>query len=676
MRSEASWRWASAGQSVLKHEYRVSDSMSVGALSYLKAAIMHNGPMESAKTQRCGDELVADLTFVCGARGVHLRTHSWSGHGTRQRGKGIVDRCCFTGCDLQYLEMYCAKPNNKGKRRTTATTPQPTTTQRIVVEQFQAVFQKRLLETMGPPDKEETARVPGTEALGVQTRLVQLRHTGRLEGEQPRKDVVTEVNGKDGPVRSDEARDGDRSGLKRISAMFSSIRRGRRDRVKDQPPLEPVGPAPVDHTAREQRYQSGQYFFEYLVVVSLKSKEGTYQPQITYQFPKKDGMVRFQKEEEEKTLKALTLFCFPEGINWAPLTEYRSETFSFVLTEIDGSRRNGYCRRLLPHGNGARPPEAFCIISRLACFGLFSNIFDEVEKRRQISMAMIYPFMQKLREAPFPAPGNTVEIESFIPDSGTGIIRLTRPLDSWLEHVNFDTLFQCLTEEEVMVVFASAVLERRIVFIAEELGTLSQVIHAVTALLYPFTWQHTFISIVPEILIDVVMAPTPYLLGVQKRLLDQVTDQTDLLVVDLSEDKEETFIASIGDEKTILPPKLQEEILQALKNRKEKATVEDLNRVVSEAFLLFFVKTVGHYASYVTRHSKEEPGVFQKRNFYKAIDSKTTRHFVKKFLQTQMFDLFIQEVEQQHPGPQQGIFHKKVVEYQEKIKREKKTRKH
>lgn len=58
---------------------------------------------------------------------------------------------------------------------------------------------------------------------------------------------------------------------------------------------------------------------------------------------------------------------------------------------------------------------------------------------------------------------------------------------------------------------------------------LSQVLHAVAALLYPFTWQHTFISIVPEILIDVVMAPTPYLLGVQKRLLDQVLqDQSDV----------------------------------------------------------------------------------------------------------------------------------------------------
>uniref|UniRef100_A0A671VR25 DENN/MADD domain containing 2Da n=1 Tax=Sparus aurata TaxID=8175 RepID=A0A671VR25_SPAAU len=424
-------------------------------------------------------------------------------------------------------------------------------------------------------------------------------------------------------------------------------------------------PMVANETSRQHRYVSGQYFFEYLVVVSLKKAKGSssYEPQITYQFPKRDGMARFQKEEEEKTLKAITLFCFPEGINWAPLTEYHSETFSFVLTEIDGSRRNGYCRRLLPGGQGARPPEAYCIISSLACFGLFSKIFDEVEKRRQISMAMIYPFMQKLREAPFPAPGNTVEIKSFIPESGTEIISLTRPLDSWLEHVNFATLFRCLKDEEVLLVFAAAVLERRIVFIADELGTLSQVIHAVTALLYPFTWQHTFISIVPEILIDVVMAPTPYLLGVQKHLLDL---SNICVYVNYK-----IFLLQIGDESSILPPKLQSEILEALSHRQEAPSVEELNRVVSEAFLHFFVKTVGHYASYVKYGRAGEPGVFEKRSFYKAIESKTTRHFVKKFIQTQMFDLFIQEVEQQHPGPQQGIFHTKILEYQEKKKRDK-----
>ncbi|XP_034027549.1 DENN/MADD domain containing 2Da isoform X1 [Thalassophryne amazonica] len=484
-------------------------------------------------------------------------------------------------------------------------------------------------------------------------------------GEQPKGDLNSGAEGK----HSTDDGGGQSGTLKRFSAMWSSFRRGKTDRAKHAEPTEPVDPMVVGNPSRQHRYASGQYFFEYLVVVSLKKTDGgSYEPQITYQFPKRDGMVKSQREEEQKTLKAITLFCFPEGINWAPLTEYHSETFSFVLTELDGSRRNGYCRRLLPGGKGARPPEAYCIISRLACFGLFSKIFDEVEKRRQISMAMIYPFMQKLREAPFPAPGNTVEIKSFIPEAGTEIIRLTRPLDSWLEHVDFSTLFHCLTDEEVLLVFAAAVLERRIVFIADELSTLSQVIHAVAALLYPFTWQHTFISIVPEILIDVVMAPTPYLLGVQKRLLDLVTDQGDLLVVDLSE-KEDTFIVSIGDESSILPPKLQNEILDLLKERKETSSVEELNRVVSEAFLLFFVKTVGHYASYVKYPHTGESGVFEKRRFYKGIESKTTRHFVKKFIQTQMFDLFIQEVEQQQL--QQGIFHRKIKEYQESKKRDK-----
>ncbi|KAK7883944.1 hypothetical protein WMY93_027067 [Mugilogobius chulae] len=479
--------------------------------------------------------------------------------------------------------------------------------------------------------------------------------------EQPRGALISDIPARNDwdirrPSPSGEDAGGRQGALKRISAMFTAFHKGKKERAKDPEPLEPLGPL-VEDTSRQQRYASGQYFFEYLVVVSLKKGKdpGSYEPHISYQFPKRDGMGRHQKEEEEKILKAITLFCFPEGINWAPLTEYHSETFSFVITELDGSRRNGYCRRLLPGGKGARPPEAYCIISRLACFGLFSKIFDEVEKRRQISMAMIYPFMQKLREASFPAPGNTVEIKSFIPESGTEIIRLTRPLDSWLEHVNFEILFQCLKEEEVLVVFSAAVLERRILFMADELSTLSQVLHAVAALLYPFTWQHTFISIVPKILMDVVMAPTPYLLGVQKSLLGQLYDTVDLLVVDLSEDKQETFTYSIGDEKSILPHKFQTEILESLRGRKQASNSGPLR-------LLRQVQPPG------------ESGVFEKRNFYKAIESKSTRHFVKKFIQTQMFDLFIQEVEQQHPGPQQGVFYRKILEYHEKKKQEKAKR--
>lgn len=99
----------------------------------------------------------------------------------------------------------------------------------------------------------------------------------------------------------------------------------------------------------------------------------------------RENLLKGQKEEEERLLQAIPLFCFPDGNNWAPVTEFTrylprcgvlamvshpmpshpwglwagrailfpcvvspcSETFSFVLTNVDGSRKIGYCRRLL-----------------------------------------------------------------------------------------------------------------------------------------------------------------------------------------------------------------------------------------------------------------------------------------------------------------------------------------
>lgn len=76
---------------------------------------------------------------------------------------------------------------------------------------------------------------------------------------------------------------------------------------------------------RERSHTLGRSpFFEYLVVVSVKRKghglNKGYEPQIVYQFPK--AINQSQTEEEERNLQAITLFCFPDGVNWAPLTEY------------------------------------------------------------------------------------------------------------------------------------------------------------------------------------------------------------------------------------------------------------------------------------------------------------------------------------------------------------------
>ncbi|XP_023267322.1 insulin-like growth factor I [Seriola lalandi dorsalis] len=111
-------------------------------------------PSEAARL-RCGSDLLSDLIFVCGDRGIYLGKGTWSGYGARPRGKGIVDQCCRpAGCELQHLEMYCAKP--KIQQHITAypatTTAAHTTTQLDVEQQFQAVFHKRLVEHLGTPN--------------------------------------------------------------------------------------------------------------------------------------------------------------------------------------------------------------------------------------------------------------------------------------------------------------------------------------------------------------------------------------------------------------------------------------------------------------------------------------------------------------------------------------------
>nr|XP_020039963.1 DENN domain-containing protein 2D isoform X5 [Castor canadensis] len=284
-------------------------------------------------------------------------------------------------------------------------------------------------------------------------------------------------------------------------------------------------------------------------------------------------------------------------------------------------------------------------------------------------MAVIYPFMQGLREAAFPAPGKTVTLKSFIPDSGTEFISLTRPLDSHLEHVDFSSLLHCLHFEQIIQIFASAVLERKIIFLADGLSTLSQCIHAAAALLYPFSWAHTYIPVVPESLLATVCCPTPFMVGVQMRFRQEVMDSPmeEVLLVDLCKG---TFLLSVGDEKDILPPKLQDDILSSLgQGINELKTAEQINEHVSGPFVKFFVKTVGHYASYIKWEANGQ-GRFQERSFCKALTSKTNRRFVKKFVKTQLFSLFIQEAEKSKNSPA-GYFQQKILEYEEQKKQKK-----
>uniref|UniRef100_A0A8C1R8L1 DENN/MADD domain containing 2C n=1 Tax=Cyprinus carpio TaxID=7962 RepID=A0A8C1R8L1_CYPCA len=430
---------------------------------------------------------------------------------------------------------------------------------------------------------------------------------------------------------------------------------------------------PGYHTLERDLIQlQEQQLFQQFVVVSLRkaSPGNTYIPEITQQFPTKfEKSSRLSREAEDR-LRAIPKFCFPDCQDWRPSSDHNSETFSFVLTGEDGSRLFGYCRKILPSGKGKRLPEVHCIISRLGCFNLFSKILEEVERRREISPALVHPFMHSVMEAPFPAPGRTITVKSFLPGSGNEVLTLCRPVDSRLEHVDFESLLQCLSVTRLLQVFASLLLERRVIFIADKLSVLSRCAHSALALLYPFTWQHTFVPVLPASMLDICCSPTPFVMGALSPSLPEVLDMPieEVLIVDLCADK---FVVQLGDEDCILPGKLQAALQEILENREEileqntrdrKGDKSDLNTLVSEAFVWFFVELVGHYSLYMSDTGPRGTRELQSDTFRKSHPSRGVRQFLQLFMDTQMFAGFIHDRELRKGGVK-GLFELRAAEY-------------
>ncbi|NXD08916.1 DEN2A protein, partial [Nothocercus nigrocapillus] len=427
-------------------------------------------------------------------------------------------------------------------------------------------------------------------------------------------------------------------------------------------------------------YQERQ-LFEYFVVVSLHKRQAgaAYVPEVTQQFPLKlERSFKFMREAEDQ-LKAIPQFCFPDAKDWAPIQQFASETFSFVLTGEDGSRRFGYCRRLLPTGKGKRLPEVYCIVSRLGCFNLFSKILDEVEKRRGISPALVQPLMRSVMEAPFPALGRTITVKNFLPGSGTEVIELRRPLDSRLEHVDFESLFMSLSVRHLSRVFASLLLERRVIFVADKLRYLSCFLKqnagkegacgAWFPCLAPWASSAPF-QLLPLLALQFVFSAAPLCQGL-------VEGKGRPLPCGSPRPWGCGSVLQMEDEDSILPRKLQAALEHILEQRNELASDKEegsvngkqesspLNEVVSEAFVRFFVEIVGHYSLFLTLNEREER-TLQREAFRKSVSSKSLRRFLEVFMETQMFGGFIQERELRKQGVR-GLFEVRAQEYLETL---------
>lgn len=71
----------------------------------------------------------------------------------------------------------------------------------------------------------------------------------------------------------------------------------------------------------------------------------------------------------------------------------------------------------------------------------------------------------------------------------------------------------------MMVIFSAILNERRIIFTSRRLYRLSACVQSANDIIYPMIWQHIFIPVLPKALVDYLLAPMPFLIGVPYEVL-------------------------------------------------------------------------------------------------------------------------------------------------------------
>ncbi|XP_025086035.1 DENN domain-containing protein 2A-like isoform X3 [Pomacea canaliculata] len=390
--------------------------------------------------------------------------------------------------------------------------------------------------------------------------------------------------------------------------------------------------------------------FEYALIVGLcpKTDDPGYEPYIIHKFPQtrtykvgQEGYLLFCSEMVNSNV-SVPKFCFPDADEFRPGTAVSiSESYSFVLTNIDGGRVYGYCRRMQPRD--ASLPEVICIISPVDAFNMYNKLLKEIESRRLKSMDNAQEIIAASFGRPLPKPGKVCHIRCL---------------------VNYESLICYLGTEKLIKVFSSMLMERRLILCSNQLSTLTQTIHALVALLYPFTWQHVFIPILPLEMIEVCAAPTPFIIGILQTHLSRVLSLAleDVIIVDLDK---KLVLRCAGDEMTIIPPK----VLRALKTAINMCKIDTDAKnsqwlIVKEAFLRMFVEVVGHFGQHITTQ-QDGTKTLSREQFIAGVQSKSIRQFLEWFSETQMFHTFINMQLERQEWATMDLFMTRLKEHQE-----------
>ncbi|KAM4615328.1 DENN domain-containing protein 1A [Polymixia lowei] len=353
--------------------------------------------------------------------------------------------------------------------------------------------------------------------------------------------------------------------------------------------------------------------FEVYLEVTHPGTQGT-DPEVQRQFP--------EDYIDQETLQTVPKFCFPFSMDSLTVNQV-GQNFTFVLTDIESKQRFGFCRL----SSGAH--SCYCILSYLPWFEVFYkllNILADYAIKGQDSQWQ--ELLVSLHTLPIPDPGVPVHlsVHSYftVPD--------TRELPSIPENRNLTEYFVAVDVNNMLHLYASMLYERRILICCSKLSTLTACVHGSAAMLYPMYWQHVYIPVLPQHLVDYCCAPMPYLIGVHSSLMERVRGMAldDVVVLNVDTNTLETPFDDLQS--------LPNDVVSSLKNRLKKVSTTTGDGV-ARAFLKSQAALFGSYRN-ALQIDPGEPITFNEETFVNHRSS-AMRQFLQNAIQLQLFKQFI-----------------------------------
>ncbi|XP_021192913.3 DENN domain-containing protein 1A isoform X1 [Helicoverpa armigera] len=354
-----------------------------------------------------------------------------------------------------------------------------------------------------------------------------------------------------------------------------------------------------------------RYMFELFCEVS--PGDHTREPYVLKKYPE-----TYKNEEE---LKNIPKFTFP-----CQLENSFAQHYSFVLTSEDSKYTFCFCRY------DPKTNTALVLLSHLPWHDIFykllnciANLINSPERGELAS------FLEACHIRP-PMPGHTLRVTY---NAGHSVFTCQCPdskLPSIPENCNLTEYFSAMDTKCMAGLWAALLHERRVAIVASKPSRLSACVQAANATLFPMSWQHIFIPILPKHLVDYLLAPMPFLIGVPRSVMESVrmSEIGDVVILDVDANELKTPFNDLEG----LPSDLVSNLKKALSDKNA------LGDAVSRAFLRALVSLIGGYRDAI----KIENGqliTFNPEAFVRT--RKNMQPFLTKILQSQIFRQFIDE---------------------------------